>query len=226
MEDLYYSKTKNKEAYDSLLLVEHSSVYTLGKGGSKDNLKFNTSSHKGNVYRVSRGGEVTWHGPGQLVAYPILDLTRHKKDLRWYINKLEECVIRTLDLYGIKGARSEINPGVWVGTKKICAVGVSASRWITIHGLALNINCDLYSYSNIIPCGISPEVGGVTSMAEDKHLVASESRDFFSQVKGSFVDIFKEEFRLEMEEVPISYLDDILRASSDEIQNEILEVVE
>jgi lipoate-protein ligase B len=107
---------------------------------------------------------VTYHGPGQLVVYPILDLSRHKKDLHWYVRTVEETVIETLRSFGVRGERSSVNSGVWVGNDKICAVGISASRWLTMHGGSLNISCDLKMFEQIVPCGITEQNRGVTSV--------------------------------------------------------------
>jgi len=125
------------------------------------------SPNGADIFRIERGGEVTFHGPGQLVVYPLLDLRRKpfRQDLHWYLRQVEQVIIETLFKYGVKGARDEINIGVWVGQNKICAVGISSSRWITTHGFALNVNPDLsfFDTSFIIPCGI--EGRGVTSLA-------------------------------------------------------------
>ncbi|CAE7486508.1 LIP2P2 [Symbiodinium microadriaticum] len=239
VENIHLSKFTSDPYPDCLILMQDPCVYTLGKGGTPANIKFNTLSKDSAVYRVSRGGEVTWHGPGQLVAYPIVDLTRHKKDLRWYINKLEECVIRALRSYGIEGGRSDVNPGVWVGRRKICAVGVAASRWITMHGLALNITCDLSAYANIIPCGISPDIGGVTSIITEAPALTNSDcgamtevgqrqhaeNVFFERVKRSFIDIFVDEFQFDREDRSHSELQRILLSSSCDIQNEELQAV-
>ncbi|CAM9783758.1 unnamed protein product, partial [Heterosigma akashiwo] len=151
---------------DSLLLVEHPSVYTLGRGSSLENLKFNHEDrdcpHK--VFRIERGGEVTWHGPGQLVGYPILDLNFHKKDLKGYLYNIEEMIIKVLACRGVLGGRDPENTGVWVGDYKFCAIGVKASRWITMHGFALNVNPNLSYFDEIIPCGIHDK--GVGSLQQ------------------------------------------------------------
>lgn len=240
MEYIHISKSNNKPYPDCVILVEHPSVYTLGRGGTPENIKFNTMSKDSRVYRVSRGGEVTWHGPGQLVAYPIIDLTEHKKDLRWYITKLEESVIRTLHSCGIVGGRSDVNPGVWIGNRKVCAVGVAASRWITMHGLALNVTCDLSPYNSIVPCGISPDIGGVTSMAAEVSVLPAEKRWcgneinehspkerlFYLQVKARLTEYFMDEFNFEGEHSSVTELDRLLTASSVDIQNDELQVVQ
>ena len=144
------------------LFVEHSHVYTIGKSGDLTNLLLNESqlAAKGaSFYKINRGGDITYHGPGQIVGYPILDLENFFTDIHKYLRLLEEAIINTLSEYQIKGERSPGETGVWldVGTpfaRKICAMGVRASRWVTMHGFALNVNSDLGYFDNIIPCGI------------------------------------------------------------------------
>ncbi|TYP77400.1 lipoyl(octanoyl) transferase LipB [Aquimarina intermedia] len=144
------------------LFVEHPHVYTLGKSGDMENLLLNEKQleEKGaTFYKINRGGDITYHGPGQIVGYPILDLDNFFTDIHKYLRLLEEMIILTLAEYGIKGTRSEGETGVWldVGTpfaRKICAMGVRASRWVTMHGFAFNVNADLGYFDNIIPCGI------------------------------------------------------------------------
>jgi len=163
------SLSPGSDDFDVLLMVQHPSVYTLGRGASLKNIKFDVAAHQRQegpqVFRIERGGEVTWHGYGQLVAYPILDLNCHKRDLHWYTNCLEESVIKAVAKFGVRGSRSEVNTGVWVGSQKLCAIGVSATRWVTYHGLALNVNCDLRHFDLIVPCGIRDPTRGVCSMA-------------------------------------------------------------
>ena len=144
------------------LLVEHPHVYTLGKSGHIENLLIDEAALKSKgatFYKINRGGDITYHGPGQVVGYPILDLDNFFTDIHKYLRFLEEVIIRTLADYGLKGERSEGETGVWleVGTpfaRKICAMGVRSSRWVTMHGFALNVNTDLGYFDNIIPCGI------------------------------------------------------------------------
>ncbi|AMD84817.1 lipoyl(octanoyl) transferase [Capnocytophaga haemolytica] len=144
------------------LFVEHPHVYTLGKSGDIHNLLVSEEvlAQKGaKFYKINRGGDITYHGPGQIVGYPILDLDNFFTDIHKYLRYLEETIIRTLAEYGIKGERSAGETGVWidVGTpfaRKICAMGVRSSRWVTMHGFALNVNTDLGYFDNIIPCGI------------------------------------------------------------------------
>eukprot|EP01038_Epipyxis_sp_PR26KG_P005945 gene5945-8194_t len=150
---------------DFIILVQHCNIYTLGRGSSEKFIK-NRSNMESSIVRVERGGEVTWHGPGQIVLYPILNLQNHKKDLHWYANSLEESVIKLLKNYDIEGVRSPVNTGVWVNNNKISAIGVTASRWITMHGIALNINCDMKYFNNIIPCGITETGYGVCNLQQ------------------------------------------------------------
>lgn len=158
------------ETPNHLIFVEHPHVYTLGKSGDVQNLlvdedELNAKGAK--FYKINRGGDITYHGPGQIVGYPILDLDNFFTDIHKYLRLLEEMVILTLDEYGLKGERSKGETGVWldVGTpfaRKICAMGVRASRWVTMHGFALNVNADLGYFDLMIPCGIKDKA--VTSL--------------------------------------------------------------
>jgi lipoyl(octanoyl) transferase len=154
-----------------LFFCQHSHVYTLGKSGKEDHLLLDGQARQErnvDYYRINRGGDITYHGPGQLVGYPILDLDNFFTDIHRYIRTLEEAVIRTLAEYGLEAGRIEGLTGVWLGCqpggvpRKICAIGVKTSRWVTMHGFALNVNPDLAYFSHIIPCGISDKA--VTSM--------------------------------------------------------------
>ncbi len=155
---------------DCLLFVEHPHVYTLGKSGDYANLLANEQQLKElgiEFYKINRGGDITYHGPGQLVGYPILDLDHHFTDIHRYLRTLEDVIIDTLAEYGLTGVRSPGETGVWldVGTpfaRKICAMGVRASRWVTMHGWALNVNTDLKYFQYIVPCGITDKA--VTSL--------------------------------------------------------------
>lgn len=156
-----------------LLFCEHPHVYTLGKSGSKDHLLLNKDelfSKSIEFYNNNRGGDITYHGPGQVVGYPIIDLEQFNPDIKQYMRNLEEVVILTIAEYGIEGDRIEGSTGVWldVGKKsarKICAFGVKTSRWITMHGWALNVNTDLNYFNYIVPCGIADK--GVTSLQKE-----------------------------------------------------------
>ena len=152
------------------LFVEHPHVYTLGKSGDLNNLLLNERQliEKGaTFYKINRGGDMTYHGPGQIVGYPILDLENFFTDIHKYLRLLEETIILTIAEYGLKGERSEGETGVWIDVntpfaRKICALGIRSSRWVTMHGFALNANVDLGYFDNIIPCGIKGKA--VTSM--------------------------------------------------------------
>ena len=150
------------EIEDHLLLVEHPPVFTLGKNASKQHII--NDSEDVSIIQTDRGGNITFHGPGQLVCYPILDLNHYKRSITWYMRELEQLIIDVLGEYDIKASRKKGLTGTWVKDKKIAALGVRISRWVTMHGFSLNINPDLNFYKNIIPCGIKEY--GVTSMAK------------------------------------------------------------
>ena len=142
---------------DVIITVEHSPVYTLGKSGDRNHILVTDAEMKKrgiSFHEIDRGGDITYHGPGQLVVYPIFDLNNYYKDTHKFLRDLEEAVILTLKDFGIESGREEEYTGVWVGDKKICAIGIKVSRWITMHGLALNVNNDLSYFNKIIPCGI------------------------------------------------------------------------
>jgi len=146
------------ESNDVLLFVEHPHVYTLGKSGDKAHLlkgMAELSNIDAEFIEIDRGGDITYHGPGQIVGYPILDLDRYFTDIHKYLRFLEEVIIRTCAEYGIDAGRIEGLTGVWVGDKKLCAMGIRCSRWVTMHGFALNVNADLSYFNHIVPCGIS-----------------------------------------------------------------------
>ena len=146
---------------DSIIFVEHDSVYTFGKNSDKSNLLVSKDS-KIKIYETERGGEITYHGPGQIVCYPILNLKNFKQSVTWYMRALEEVIIETLKLFNIKAARKDGLTGVWVKDEKIGAQGVRMTKWVTMHGFALNVNTDLRFFNDIIPCGIKDF--GVTSI--------------------------------------------------------------
>lgn len=150
---------------DTLLLLEHPPTYTIGRGGGDAHLLVTEEEVRaagGSVHRVDRGGDITYHGPGQLVGYPILDLEQHYRDVHRYLRDLEEALIRMLAGYGIEAGRIPGLSGVWVGREKIAALGVHVSRWVTSHGFALNVTTNLSDFDRIVPCGIHDH--GVTSM--------------------------------------------------------------
>lgn len=182
------------------LFVEHPHVYTLGKSGNIGNLLVDEKqlAEKGaKFYRINRGGDITYHGPGQIVGYPILDLDNFFTDIHKYLRFLEEMVILSLAEYGLKGERSEGETGVWldVGTpfaRKICAMGVRASRWVTMHGFALNVNTDLGYFDHMIPCGIQDKA--VTSL----NVELGKSQVDMEQVKQKLLQYFEVLFEAEV----------------------------
>ncbi len=179
---------------DTLLLVEHNPVYTLGRNADPDHVLADAAwleRHGVEVFHIERGGDVTYHGPGQVVGYPILALRQHGHDVHKYLRDLEEVIIRTLADYDVTGGRDPDNTGVWVGNEKIAAMGVKLSRWVTMHGFAFNVNTDLQYYAGIIPCGIQHK--GVTSLAK---LLGREV--LLQEVEDKLVYHFTNVFRLEL----------------------------
>lgn len=155
-----------REIDDVLLLTEHDPVITLGTTANQLHLLASTTTlaREGiDVVATDRGGDITFHGPGQLVGYPILDLTQHRTDLHWYLRRLEAVVIAMLGSWGVRASRLDGLTGVWTGDEKICAIGINVRKWVTCHGFALNVNTDLSSFRHIVPCGISDR--GVTSLS-------------------------------------------------------------
>lgn len=140
---------------DGLIVLEHPPVYTLGQGADKRFLGFDPEQHPIRTLRIERGGEVTYHCPGQVVGYPILNLRRHQPDLHWYLRQLEAVLIRAIAQWGVTAERIEGLTGVWVEGHKVAAIGIKVSRWISMHGFALNVDCDLAGFQDIVPCGIS-----------------------------------------------------------------------
>ena len=182
------------------LFVEHPHVYTLGKSGDLSNLLLSEIQlrEKGaSFYKINRGGDITYHGPGQIVGYPILDLDNFFTDIHKYLRFLEECIILTLTEYGLKTERSPGETGVWldVGTpfaRKICAMGVRASRWVTMHGFALNVNADLGYFDNIIPCGIRGKA--VTSLNNELNVKTVNEDEVKVKILKHFTNLFEAEF--------------------------------
>lgn len=185
-----------KTTENHLLFVEHPHVYTLGKSGHESNLLANENKLKeinATYVKVNRGGDITYHGFGQVVGYPVLDLENFYTDIHRYMRDLEEVIIRTIAEYGLKGERSPGETGVWfdVGkpyARKICALGVKASRWITIHGFALNVNTDMRYFDYIIPCGISDKQ--VTSMKRELERDV-DYEEVKQKIKKHFADVFE-----------------------------------
>ena len=176
----------NGNIEDTLILVEHDPVYTLGKNANEDHL-LQSRDESVDVFNIERGGDITFHGPGQLVVYPILDLSNYKKSVSWYMRTLEQVLIDTLIEFKITAQRNDGLTGVWVGDEKIAALGVRISRWVTMHGFALNVNPDLSFYDGIIPCGIFDH--GVTSM--EQLLGKTQNND---NVKNMVIEKFNKYF--------------------------------
>ena len=186
------SKKENNHA-GVFILCEHPPVYTIGRFGSEDNLIVDREKLNAEVHRIGRGGDITFHGPGQIVGYPVVDLEKWPLGLAIYVEQLEEVIIRTVKHYGIQAGRAASAPGVWLdcGTsseRKICALGIKASRWVTMHGFAFNIKTDLNYFNNIIPCGIADK--GVTSLEKElgREVEMEEVKEI---LKEQFEEIFQ-----------------------------------
>ncbi|TFI52501.1 lipoyl(octanoyl) transferase LipB [Mastigocladus laminosus UU774] len=187
---LVQERIKNPNLDDVLILLEHPPVYTLGQGATPEYIKFDLDNNTYDVYRVERGGEVTYHCPGQLVGYPILNLHRYRKDLHWYLRQLEEVLIRALAIYGLAGERISGFTGVWVQGRKVAAIGIKVSRWITMHGFALNVCPDMTGFEKIVPCGIADKP--VASLADwIPDITCQQVRVTLAQ---SFAEVFDVEF--------------------------------
>ncbi|MCP2728313.1 lipoyl(octanoyl) transferase LipB [Limnofasciculus baicalensis] len=175
---------------DILLLLEHPPVYSLGQGASLEFLKFDPAEVNWEVHRVERGGEVTYHCPGQIVGYPILNLRYYQQDLHWYLRQLEEVLIRVLGVYGLTGERIPGLTGVWVEGFKVAAIGIKVSRWITMHGFALNVCPDLSGFERIIPCGIvDKSVGSL-----DQFIPGITVAEVLPLVVRKFAEVFEVEW--------------------------------
>lgn len=187
----------NLQTPNYFLLVEHPHVYTLGKSGDLSNLLVDEAKLKeigATFHKINRGGDITYHGPGQIVGYPILDLENFFTDIHKYLRLLEEMVILTLEEYGLKAERSKGETGVWldVGTpfaRKVCAMGVRASRWVTMHGFALNVNADLGYFDHMIPCGIKGKA--VTSLNVELGVVKVSEAEVKEKLTKHFATLFE-----------------------------------
>jgi lipoyl(octanoyl) transferase len=188
-----------KQTPNYLLFVEHPHVYTIGKSGDEHNMLANAKKLEeinATFVKTNRGGDITYHGFGQIVGYPILDLDNYKSDIFLYMRNLEEVIIRTIAEYGLKGERSEGETGVWLDVgkpyaRKICALGVKTSKWVTMHGFGLNVNTDLRYFDYIIACGIKDK--GVTSLKREleREFSPSEMAEVKEKIKNHFCDVFE-----------------------------------
>ncbi|MEZ4917170.1 MAG: lipoyl(octanoyl) transferase LipB [Chitinophagales bacterium] len=195
MQDALQQKKQGLTPKNHILFVEHTPVFTLGKSADENNILLKNENLGADVFRIERGGDVTFHGPGQLVVYPIIDLEQFNMGLREYVETIEQIIIEIIAEYGLEGMRSEGASGVWLDVgkpqeRKICAVGIKASRYVTMHGLAFNINTDLTWFSKINPCGFIDK--GVTSLARE--LGATQN---FERVKEKVKLKFKERFEVD-----------------------------
>lgn len=186
-------RLRTDEGREQLLLLEHPHVFTLGRGADAANIladEKQLAAHRIEVFETGRGGDVTYHGPGQLVGYPIINLKPDRCDVHAYVRDIEDVLIRAIGDYGVKGERIKGLTGVWVGNEKVAAIGVRIARWITSHGFALNVNTDLSYFRMIVPCGITDK--GVTSLAQ---LVgrALDLREVAATVTRHFRDVFDRE---------------------------------
>ncbi|MFB3922260.1 MAG: lipoyl(octanoyl) transferase LipB [Terriglobia bacterium] len=180
---------------DTLLLLEHPHVYTLGRNAKRENLLITEdrlAALGARLYETDRGGDITYHGPGQLVGYPIFDLTKHRRDIAWFMRSLEEVFICVANDFSVEARRIKGCPGVWVGNDKLVAMGVHVSRWVTSHGFAFNVNTDLSYFDHIVPCGIRGK--GVTSL--EKLLGRPAEMDRVAEI---VISHFGEVFGLEMD---------------------------
>jgi lipoyl(octanoyl) transferase len=203
---------------DILLLTEHEHVYTLGKGSDDNHLLASEEELKADgtdVFHIDRGGDVTYHGPGQIVGYPILDLNNYFLDVHRYLRSIEEVIIQTLVKFGISAGREKEMTGVWVQGEKIAAIGVKISRWVTMHGFALNVNSDLTKFNRIIPCGIFHK--GVTSMQRELNQEVP-----FQPVQKALVHSFADVFGCQPRWIDKEELNTmILNLSTQEKENEL-----
>jgi lipoyl(octanoyl) transferase len=184
---LQQERINDPDRSDVLILLEHPPVYTLGTGSSLEFLKFDPAQSEYELHRIERGGEVTYHCPGQIVGYPILNLRHYRQDLHWYLRQLEEVIIQVLALNNLNGVRIDGLTGVWVEGRKIAAIGIKVSRWITMHGFALNVCPDLTGFDRIVPCGISDRsVCSITDFIPD--LDPDVVR---AQISSVFADLFQ-----------------------------------
>lgn len=185
-----FEKRINGLTDDTFFMLEHPNTYTLGKTADKNNLIGNTQflQEQGiSVFEIDRGGDITYHGPGQIVGYPIIDLKNWKQDTHLYLRNIEETIIKVCDFYGLKAGRKEKYTGVWIGERKICAIGVKISRWVTMHGFAFNVNTNLNLFNGIIPCGIRDKE--VTSLERELG-----NKQDINEVKMKILDIFSQQF--------------------------------
>ena len=202
-----YNNRLHNEVNDTLLLLEHPHTYTLGKVAAKENLLSNDDQLKQqgiSVYEIDRGGDITYHGPGQIVGYPIINLSEWNEDTHKYLRGLEEVLMQTCSEYGLESERNSKFTGVWLKDRKIAAIGIKVSRWITMHGFAFNVNTNLSYFDGIIPCGIkdkevtslSRELGKNIDLNEVKKVITEKFKEIFGY--DSFTELSKEKYLSEV----------------------------
>jgi lipoyl(octanoyl) transferase len=192
----FEARLKNPNLEDLLILLEHPPVYTLGTGSNLNFLKFDPDRSDREVYRVERGGEVTYHCPGQIVGYPILNLHYYQQDLHWYLRQLEEVIIQVLQKYGLEGYRLPDLTGVWLEGCKVAAIGIKVKRWITMHGFSVNVCPNLKGFQDIVPCGIVDKpVGSIAQFIPDIQI---------DRVRIDLVNAFAEVFQVNVTKLNFS----------------------
>ncbi|KZV28341.1 plastidial lipoyltransferase 2 [Dorcoceras hygrometricum] len=196
---------EGKDLTDTLIILQHNPVYTLGAGSKEEYLNFDVKNTSFDVHRTERGGEVTYHGPGQLVLYPILNLRYYKADTHWYLRELEEVVIRALSsTFSIEASRIDGLTGVWFGDQKLAAIGIKVSKWIAYHGLALNVTTDIKPFQQIVPCGIRDRrVGSIKSLLKEKfssqeHNHSTDDSELIDATHKALVEKFCEVFGVDL----------------------------
>jgi lipoate-protein ligase B len=200
--ELARARIAGELAQDVLLLVEHPPVVTLGRSARERHLvvpRGALAARGVELYEVERGGDVTFHGPGQLVGYPIVDLRRHKQDLHWYLRQLEEAIIRAVARYGVVGERNPTYTGVWTGGRKLASIGVHARDWVTWHGFALNVSTDLSFFDLIIPCGIQ----AVTMTSVEREVAGGAAAPIIPDVGSAVAETFGNVFSLEPRDIEL-----------------------
>jgi len=213
-----YVNTDENKIIGHVILLQHDSVYTLGTASDKNFMKTSTSSTnldlKYELFEIERGGQATYHGPGQIVMYPIIDLNCFEKDINVYLRGLEEITIQTLASYNIHGTRREGLTGVWVNDEKLCAIGIKLRRWVTMHGIALNVNPDMRFFDKIVPCGIVDQSLSVGSIAGCRPDLVEQNQISIEKVADKLRDKFTEHYQVQIEEVKgdeaLKYLDNMI----------------
>jgi lipoyl(octanoyl) transferase len=196
--DLCRARVRGEHASDLLLLVEHDPVYTMGRSTKATSLPLPVESLRlhADVEEIERGGDVTWHGPGQLVAYPIIHLAGWRQDLHWYLRMLEQVTIDALAVLGIAADRAPGYTGAWAGGRKIASIGVHVKQWVTMHGLAVNVSNDLTAFDRIVPCGI--EAVTMTSVARELGTPAADHGALDRATRRALLDAFGTTFERQM----------------------------